>query len=91
MIEIFVFSLSCCFFLGRMHLFCYVLSFISTSSKQKFPWQVDHVAHCHMNFQDRAQWDKQMDGFKVLCLGDFGCFGWVSFVTYLSIEAHPLT
>jgi len=27
---------------------------------------VDHVAHCHMNFLDRAQWDKQMDGFKVL-------------------------
>ena len=24
------------------------------------------VAHCHMNFEDRAGWDKQMDGFKVL-------------------------
>lgn len=27
---------------------------------------VDHVAHCYMNFKDRAKWDKQMDGFKVL-------------------------
>lgn len=24
------------------------------------------VAHCHMNFADRAGWDNQMDGFKVL-------------------------
>lgn len=78
------------FFLGRMHLFYYVSSFISTSSKQKFPWQVDHVAHCHMNFQDRAQWDKQMDGFKVLSLGDFGAADGSRLPTYLSIEAHPL-
>lgn len=27
---------------------------------------VDHVAHCYMNFKDRAKWDKQMDGFQVL-------------------------
>ena len=26
---------------------------------------VDHVAHCYMNFNDRAGWDRQMDGFKV--------------------------
>ncbi|CAK9004812.1 unnamed protein product [Durusdinium trenchii] len=24
------------------------------------------VAHCHMHFADRAGWDKQMDGFKIL-------------------------
>ncbi|CAJ1451615.1 unnamed protein product, partial [Effrenium voratum] len=24
------------------------------------------VAHCHMNFMDRAGWDKQMDGFRIL-------------------------
>ena len=27
------------------------------------------VAHCHMNFMDRAGWDKQMDGFRILPLG----------------------
>lgn len=24
------------------------------------------VAHCHMHFADRAEWDQQMDGFRVL-------------------------
>ncbi|CAK9055784.1 unnamed protein product [Durusdinium trenchii] len=31
---------------------------------------VDHVAHCYMNFNDRAGWDRQMDGFKVLQHGE---------------------
>lgn len=25
-----------------------------------------HVAHCMVNFQDRAQWDKQLDNFRIL-------------------------
>eukprot|EP00440_Ansanella_granifera_P008922 gb/GFBE01009668.1/.p1 GENE.gb/GFBE01009668.1/~~gb/GFBE01009668.1/.p1 ORF type:complete len:406 (+),score=81.46 gb/GFBE01009668.1/:1-1218(+) len=28
--------------------------------------QAAHVAHCFLNFADRAGWDKQMDGFNVL-------------------------
>ena len=35
------------------------------------PWKLawhcwNEVAHCHMHFADRAGWDKQMDGFKIL-------------------------